>query len=516
LRIDRPSAALEPQERLATAATENPMDTEGPLQRHPTSSSGSPERRCVTILATLLLTTLAAGAAIRQPSAGPQPPPGPADLRFQAPGAGPVHFSGRLDRGSVLSGGDGLVRMELVLRGDELPGERPRVPTDLVVLLDRSGSMQGAPLQHAKQAVRALMGQLASEDRFALVSYASDVRLEWRPDHPSPTQRAHWTSTLEAIPAQGGTNMAIGIDLANQTISASRDEGRAARVVLLSDGHANEGDHSLAGLRGRAAMAVKGEYVLSTAGVGQGFDEALMTALADAGAGNFYYVEHSEDLAGVFAGEFAAARETVASSVAVVIRPADGIEIVDAAGYPLERRGAEVRFHPGDLFAGQERRIWLTLRAPTTTEGGIDLGRFAVSYTAAGQRAERAFERIPRVSCVKNEDDYFAAMEPEVRARSIVVDEVNALKQQVSAAVQAGDRAQAAEYLEAFRREKERENLVLQSEEVEDTLQSLRSVESAVDAAFEASPSVARELQNSLGKSLNAEGYDGRRVGAKR
>ena len=86
------------------------------------------------------------------------------------------------------------------------------------------------------------------------------------------------------------------------------------------------------------------------------------------------------DVHGVFNDEFAAARETVASGLAVSIRPGSGIEVVDAAGYPLERKGSEVSFRPGDLFAGQERRIWLTLRAPTSAEGEFPLGRFAVSY----------------------------------------------------------------------------------------------------------------------------------------
>ena len=494
------------------------MSTQQGFENVQDSESPRAFRQRLTLAAVLLVVTLAVGAAAHRSSGTPILPPAQAGtLHFQAPGGGPVHFSGQLDRGSVLAGSDGIVRVELVVRGDELPGKRlPRVPTDLVVVLDRSGSMSGQPLMHAKAAVRALMDQLGAQDRFALVSYASDVRLEWPLENADGRHLRSWRAALAGIPANGGTNMAVGIDLANQTLAVTRQPGRAARVVLLSDGHANQGDHSLAGLRRRASQAVKGEYVFSTAGVGQGFDEALMAMLADAGAGNFYYVQDVVELASVFADEFASARETVAAGLAVSIRPGAGVQVVDAAGYPLERTGGEVRFRPGDLFAGQERRIWVTLRAPTSGEGEFDLGRFAVSYRGDDGRVERTFGSTPRVACVKGEDAYYADIDTDAWARSTLVDEINALKQKVSAAVQSGNRDEALLKVRHFREQKKKENLVLQREDVAEALRDLVSVETEVEEVFAAEPAAAPALQNGLGKRLSADGYDGRRVGAKR
>ncbi len=479
-------------------------------------ASALPPHRRLTILALLLLATLAVGVGLRHPSleATAPPPADPASLLFRAPGGGPVGFSGRLDRGSVLVGGDGLVTMELVLRGEERPGETaPRVPTDMVVVLDRSGSMGGVPLQHAKAAVGSLMDQLAVDDRFALVSYASDVRLDWPLAPATATNRALWQQRLAAIPASGGTNMASGLDLANRTLESSDRAGRSARVVLLSDGHANEGDASREGLARRAARALTGEYVLSAAGVGEGFDETLMAALAGAGTGNFYYVQHTEDLERVFAGEFASARETVASGLTVTIRPDEGVRVVDAAGFPLERRDGEVRFHPGDVFAGQERHVWVTLRAPTASEATVGLGRFDLSYRSEGELREIGFERSPTVTCVREEEDFFAAVSVEGRERSILYEELGALKQQVSDAVRAGDRAAAARYVSSFRDEKKRENAILRSQEVDQVLDSLGELDASVSQAFEASPDDAPALQNSLGKELSSEGWKLRNLG---
>lgn len=492
------------------------MEPDRPLETPRTPDPSSPLRRRFGLLAALLGATLAVGAAAQHRAAPPPTPPeGP--LAFRADASGPVDFSGQLDRTSVLAGGDGIVKLELVMRGEERPGERAlRVPTDLVVILDRSGSMDGVPLHHAKAAVRELIDQLAPGDRFSLVSYASDARLEWPLEGADGAARRRWIPRLAAVPANGGTNMAAGMDVAAHLLASTQRAGRAGRVVLLSDGHANQGDHSLEGLRRRAARAVQGEYVFSAAGVGGGFDEVLMSALADAGTGNFYYVQHTGDLAGVFGDEFASARETIASSLAVAIRPGDGVEVVDAAGYPLERSGDEVRFRPGDLFAGQERRVWVTLRAPTNGEREIALGRFALSYRSDGRHREHRFDAEPRVTCVASEQDYYAAMDSDSWARSVIVDEVNALKQKVSHAVQAGERDQAVRDLADFVSAKKRENQVLQRDDVDEALRGLVSLEAEVEEAFAAEPSAAPALQNGLGKRLRSEGTDGRRVGAKR
>jgi Ca-activated chloride channel family protein len=261
---------------------------------------------------------------------------------------------------------------------------------------------------------------------------------------------------------------------------------------------------------------VKGEWVFSTAGVGEGFDESLMASLADAGAGNFYYVQNAENLAGVFADEFASARETVASALSVSIRPGPGVQVVDAAGYPLERRGRDVSFRPGDLFAGQERRIWVTLRAPTTSEGDLRLGRFAVAYRGSDGREERAFSRTPGIACVRGEEDYYARVDGDAWARQVLLDGLGELKQKVSTAVREGRRDEALKEIQAYRSEKGRANAVLKRDDVAQALDGLNELEFDVEEAFSAPAGEAAGIQNRLGKKLSADGTDSRRVGAKR
>src|SRR6185503_7023074 len=412
-------ARLTPQtrrrERAVSARKETTMEFQGPK-----TTNG---RRRAIMAGALLATTALAGVAARVPGS---PAAKAGTTTFTAPAGGPVSFTGTLDRTTVLRGKDGTVRMELVMAaapGDA--GTSTRLPTDLVVILDRSGSMDGEKLVHAKAAVRDLMGRLGPDDRFALVTYSNAAQVAVPLGAVSDQQQSAILSTLAEIRADGGTNISGGLDVGLDLVDGARAAGRQPRAILISDGLANQGDPSPEGLRRRATRAARAEYMLSAVGVGADFNEYLMTALADAGTGNYYYLKTGDDLASVFARELDGARMTVASALAVTIEPAPGVRVVDAAGYPLESVGSGVAFRPGSLFAGQARRVWVTLAVPSTDLGEREIGRIALAYAAGGDRKTLTVGDLPRVACVAGEKEFFAGVDSEAWTRSVVVDSYN-------------------------------------------------------------------------------------------
>ena len=433
-----------------------------------------------------------------------------------APGGNRVNFTGTLDRTSVLRGGDGIVRMELVMRAatDAEHVTKVRRPTDLVIVLDRSGSMTGEKIEHARAAVRELIGQLGPQDRFALVTYSDAATVAIPFGVAEPEVRAGWYATVAAVTADGNTNMSGGLDLGMDLVESSRRAGRAARAILISDGLANQGDPTPEGLLRRAGRAVRGEYVLSTIGVGADFNEYLMTALADAGTGNYYYLRAGADLASVFAREFDAARTTVASAVAVDVEPANGVRVVDAGGYPLEPIGGGVRFRPGSLFTGQERRIWVTLATPSAAVGTHDLGRFTLAYGDAAARTTLTLADVPRIACVAGEDDFYASVDKEAWARSVVVDDYNKMQAEVAREVKAGRRDAALGRLRKFKDEARAMNQRVQAPAVAAQLGAADRLEEDVAAAFEGENQPAK--QNELSKAKSAAAVDARRVGSKK
>jgi Ca-activated chloride channel family protein len=469
--------------------------------------------RPLRIAAILALATLAIGAAAKFGGNAEAAPPGGSTTlarEFRATGSGPVRFSGALEGTAVLPGRDRDVRMELVIGADAARGIAPRVPTDLVVVLDHSGSMSGDKIEHARAAVRTLIAGLGDGDRFALVTYADQAHA--RIPLGTVQQRPSWYETVDSIRPEGGTNMSSGLDVALAMIDATRASGRAPRLVLISDGLANQGDASREGLVGRASRAARGEYALSTVGVGADFDEGLMAALADAGTGNFHFLASANGLDRILSAEFATARENVASGLRVAIEPASGIGVVDAAGYPLTRDGNSVRFQPGDLFAGQERRIWVTLRVPAGASGDVPLGRFALEYGAGGERHRLAFTETPRVAAVADESAYFAGLDTASWERSVVVDQYNALRRSVAEAVKDGRERDAVAEIQKYRTEVASKNDKVQSQEVARQLADAAKLEERVQqAASGALPMAPMEA-----KKLRALGYAEGRPGSRK
>lgn len=465
------------------------------------------------VLAALVTLTLAGHAVMEYRTDVPISTTGPP--QFVAPGGGAVAFTGRLNQSAILVGGDGQILMELILEAEEpASSDFAQVPTDLVVILDRSGSMAGTKMEYARAAIGELISRLDGQDRFALVTYSSGAQLTIPLTRAVGSVRQTWHQIVESIQPNGGTNMSSGIDVAINTVEASREASRAARIILISDGLANEGDASFAGLSRRASQVSRWEYVLSTVGVGEDFNEQLMSALADAGTGNYYYLANSYELAQVFAREFEATRQTVATGLEVIIDPGKGVDVIEAAGYPLQRDGKRVSFRPGALFSGQQRSIWVTMKVASDQAREYEIGTVTLRYSEGGERYSLTLDDVPRIACVADQKDFFASVNAEAWEESVLQEAYNRLQVKIAFAVKEGRKAEALSAIDAYRADKDWMNQQMASPAVEANLEELDDLEREVGEAFVGADQ--EKKQNLFSKTRQSAGRDGRRAGAKK
>lgn len=225
------------------------------------------------------------------------------------------------------------VRMDAEKRRDE-----PQVA--MVLVIDRSGSMSGLPLDMAKAAARATADTLSGEDMLEVIAFDSQpmrvVRLT------AAKHRARIQSDIGRIEPGGGTEIFSALDAAYQTLTATR--AKRKHVILLTDGQApNQGIRDLVG-----SMAAEG-ITVSSVGLGAGVDEALLRGIAEGGTGRFYKVLDPQQLPRVFTRE----TEMVSRNAAVeeyfqphVVTPADFLRSVDIASAPFLHGYVATRMKP--------------------------------------------------------------------------------------------------------------------------------------------------------------------------
>lgn len=481
-------------------------------------ATGVSVRRAVLLVGLLALATVVASSLVaRSGSSSGAPPPAPsvagAASTVLTAGDGPVSFDVGLDRASVLRGEDGTVRMELTLRGDRgAIAESVRRSTDLLVVLDRSGSMGGAKIAEARDAVVELVERLGADDRFGLVLYDHEAEVLVPLSAATAENRVVWRRTIRAVEPRGNTALSDGLDLGLSLLERRRPDS-AARLVLISDGLANAGDTTPEGLRRRARRAAELSSPLTAVGVGEDFDEHLMGGLADAGAGNFYFLRDAFELAQVFSDELGAARTMVAEALEVELRPGPGTRLVDAAGYPMETVGGASVIRPGTLFAGQERRIWLTFEVDPSRGEEARVADVAVRYRHDGADRRVALAQAPKVAVVDDRENWLGSFDRATWASSVLEDEYGALQQAVAADVKAGRRDEAKRRIEAYATRNSALNEAVASPEVAHNLAEVEELSAEVDEAFEG----ARQdyKQKMLSKSRQAAGWDAQRAGAK-
>lgn len=196
----------------------------------------------------------------------------------------------------------------------------PRAPLSIHIVLDVSGSMGGQAIDDAKRAAEAAVEKLESNDDFSMVTF-SDTASVIVPDGPIGPRRDKVLARIHDVQAGGGTNISAGLDLGYAEARAPSVGDEAVRLVmLLSDGHANGGDTSVEHLADRAGRAFQDGVETSAFGLGPDFDAALMSEIADRGAGGYYYIADSSQIEPALAREIDARLRPVATAVEVRVR----------------------------------------------------------------------------------------------------------------------------------------------------------------------------------------------------
>ena len=190
-----------------------------------------------------------------------------------------------------------------------------RKPSNLVFLVDVSGSMNGADrLGLVQDSFKMLTDELDENDRISLVTYASGDRVVF--EGLSGANKKEITQKVEDLFASGGTNGSAGIQTAYEIAERYFIEGGNNRIILATDGDLNIGVTDTGSLTRLVQEKAKNGVELSVLGFGRGnISDERMEALADNGNGNYNYIDSINEAKKVLVDEMGGTLFTVAKDV---------------------------------------------------------------------------------------------------------------------------------------------------------------------------------------------------------
>ncbi len=203
--------------------------------------------------------------------------------------------------------------------------QTPRAPLDLALVIDRSSSMSGRPIEAALESAVRIVRGLRADDRVTIVAF--DDRIEVIQSLVEVTDRAALAQRIKSIDARGSTNLFGGWEEGVKQLAPFTRKDRIARVILLSDGQANQGLLDEPEIFAQVAKAAGAGITTSTVGLGHGFNESLMTGMANAGEGVANFGQTADDLDEAFEEQFAIISNTFLRQVKVSVQGGSDVQV---------------------------------------------------------------------------------------------------------------------------------------------------------------------------------------------
>jgi Mg-chelatase subunit ChlD len=205
-------------------------------------------------------------------------------------------------------------------------------PLNLVFVIDKSGSMaDDDKMSRVKEGLRTMVTKLRPDDIVSIVTFdfgASVLHPASRVGDGIGLQRA-----IDCLVPDGGTNLHSGLMLGYEEARKHFQKDATNRVILLTDGIANQGVTNPQRIAAESAIRNQQGIDLSTIGVGLDLNNDLLRTLAQSGRGLYHFISDYKDINKVFVNEVQSLISSVAKNVQVKIEYGPGLQLQKVYGY---------------------------------------------------------------------------------------------------------------------------------------------------------------------------------------
>jgi Ca-activated chloride channel family protein len=315
---------------------------------------------------------------------------------------------------------------------------RVRAPVDLALVIDTSGSMEGAKIQAARASARTIVQRLADGDVLSVDTFSGQARTLVPPVVLTPETRARALSTIAELGTGGSTNMFDGLALAQMHVAQAPGDHPVRRIVMISDGQANVGPSSPQALGELAQHSLGLGAQVTSLGVGLDYDERTLDAIAERTSGRIFHVGDPREMTATLEQEIDMLARTVADQAVLEVVPAPGVTLAGIEGARVEfAEDGAVRIPLGALYAGQHREALVRVRLERAAAG--TQRALASVRLKFRDPAENEVERVQEVLARAQTSDDPVAVASHANAKTqAMMAMVDAAKTQIQAAQDMG------------------------------------------------------------------------------
>ena len=317
---------------------------------------------------------------------------------------------------------DAVTTLDLLIKITPPPAElsAPRPALNLGLVIDRSGSMDAdKKIKFAREAAVYAVEQLLPTDRVSVTVFDGEVQT--LVENAPAVDKAGIVGVIRRVVTGGSTALHGGWSEGGKQVGGHLLAGGMNRVLLLSDGQANMGEQNPATICADVAR-IAGEGVSTTTiGLGEDYNEDLLEAMAQAGDGNYYYIESPQQLGELFQTELHGLMATFGHAVRLGLEPQGGVTVADVLNdFEPDQLGAGLKLP--NLVAGMPTLAVVRLNVPPPSEAG-DILRVRVSWVGPKQTERQELVTTLTLPAVSSSafDAFPVAVEVQERAALLLM-----------------------------------------------------------------------------------------------
>lgn len=261
-----------------------------------------------------------------------------------------------------------------------------RTGLNVCLVIDRSGSMEGEPLEYVKRACSYVVDLLSPDDVLSIVTFEETVEVLMPPRKVMNKDLVK--QHIQRIQPGNTTNLYDGLSLAAQQIMGSREPGRVERLIVFSDGDPTAGIKDYGALVQHVGEIKARGITCTFLGFGYEYNEELLAGMAKRGGGNYYFIQRPDLIPEVFRTELDKLFTMAARNLKLELKAARWVSIRQIYGQSINYGQREVTIDLADVEKGTAIEVVVDLEFQNHPLGQYRVmsGRLTYDDSASGKQ----------------------------------------------------------------------------------------------------------------------------------